>query len=120
MSIKSRIRSLKKKLTPTDEFWCELAITLGYTVAELQQKITWGEYILWLEYRAKYGPLNPIRMFDQGAAILAAQVNNAIGGKAKPEDFIFYGKTDKDEVTADTSLDAFVKSLGGVKIGKRR
>lgn len=100
---------------------------LGGTIGELQQKISWGEYILWLKYRLKYGPLSPIRKYDQGAAIIASHVNNIAGGKATPWDFIFYGKDKEtlelvdDAKRQESDLQAFIKTLGGgLKIGKRK
>lgn len=99
-------------------------MALGSTIGELQEKISWAEYEIWHEYRIKYGPLSPVRKYDQGAAIIAAHVNNIAGGKAAPADFIFYGKAPKEEVPEDqhkSDLGAFIKSLGGrVKIGKRQ
>jgi hypothetical protein len=115
--------SLKKKLTSLAEFWCELAMALGRPVGELQQTISWAEYEMWMLYRIKYGPLSPIRKYDQGAAIIAAHMNNIHGGKATPEQFIFYGKEPPDEEKSQQALmQDFIKNvLGGrVKIGKRK
>ena len=70
----------------------------------------------WMAYRLKYGPLNPIRMYDQGPALIASQVNNAHGGKARPIDFIPYGKQD---VEKDLTEEEFIAALGpGVRIGR--
>lgn len=76
------------------------------------------EFDLWCRYRNKYGPLNPVRMYDQGHALTASQINNAHGGKAKPIDFMPYGK----EAAEEPSIQEFIKSTfgNGVKIGKRR
>ena len=97
---------------------------LGGTIGELQAKMSWNEYILWLKYRLKYGPLSPTRKYDLGAALVASHINNIYGGKAKPEDFIFYGKQDKEadpERDQQSDLQAFIKTFGGgLKIGKRK
>lgn len=97
---------------------------LGRPIGELQQTISWSEYILWSKYRLKYGPLNPIRMYDLGSALVASHMNNIHGGKAKVEDFIHYGKPPKEEVEErdhQSDLQAFIKTLGGgLKIGKRK
>lgn len=114
---------LKKKLSNLNEFWCELAMALGHTIGDLQNKISWAEYQMWMEYRIKYGPLNPVRMYDQAGAITAAQINNIYGGKASPMDFIFYGKDKQEEAQEGAGglpLEAFIKALGGVKIGQRK
>ena len=76
------------------------------------------EYILWTKYRKKYGPLSPVRLYDRGAAIIASTINNAHGGKAKPEDYIPYGKDEEKEVDISQYIQA---AFGGkVKIGKRK
>lgn len=83
--------------------------------------MTHREFELWCDYRSKYGSLNPVRRYDQGHALVACMVNNAFGGKAKPLDFMPYGKEKPKEQIVDG--DAFVnllESSKGVKHGKRR
>lgn len=77
------------------------------------------EYVLWTKYRRKYGPLSPVRLYDRGAAIIASTINNAHGGKAKPEDYIPYGKDEVEEFNPDIEIQKLI-SGGGVKIGKRK
>lgn len=93
---------------------------MGGTIGDLQSRMSYREYLIWAKYRRKYGPMNPIRMFDQSSAIVASQINNAHGGKAKPQDFIFYGKEESAEVDVDIS--EYIKAAfgGKVKIGKRK
>lgn len=79
--------------------------------------MTYGEYMTWAMYRHKYGPLNPVRMFDSGAAIVASQVSNAFGGKTKPKDFMPY--LDTKEPEAEVDAEGFIAALGaGVKHGR--
>lgn len=78
------------------------------------------EYILWTKYRKKYGPLSPIRMYDRGAAIISATINNAHGGKAKPEDYIPYGKDTSEDIEVDISQYIQAVFGGKVKIGRRK
>lgn len=60
--------------------------------------------------------MNPVRKYDAGHAITASMVSRAHGGKAKPEDFMPYGKTVKGE-----SLQDYMQAFGpGVKIGNRK
>lgn len=76
------------------------------------------EYLLWFRYRKKYGPLNPVRMYDRSGAIVATQINNAYGGKARFEDFATFGieAKEKQEIS-----DYIQSAFGGkVKIGKRK
>ena len=99
---------------------------MGGTIGELQNKITHREYILWTKYRKKYGPLNPIRMYDRSGAIVAHQINQANKGKAKVLDFIPWGKdeVEEDEIKSaeEVTMGDYIKAvLGGkVNIGKRK
>lgn len=93
-----------------------MALHLGGTIGELQSRMTRREFNLWGKYLAKHGPLNPMRMYDRGAAIIAQQINAAHGGKAKFEDFLLqYGEPEED-------TDAeFAKLLsGGARVLKGR
>lgn len=72
------------------------------------------EYLTWCAYRKKYGPLNPVRMYDQAGALVASQINNAHGGKATPLDFMPYAPK-PEEKTDDEILDALIR---GGKIGR--
>lgn len=107
---------LKKNLNESEEFWCELALSLGGTIGELQERMSYDEFILWTEYRSKYGPLNPVRKYDNGFALIASLISNAHGGKAKPADFLPYGKK-KIEEDIDVDGEAFTTMLllGGKK-----
>jgi len=82
------------------------------TVAEVQSKMSSRELDLWGRYRKKYGPLNPVRKYDSGAAVIASQINNVYGGKARPIDFMPYGHEDVDE-SGDTvvNTDDFINML---------
>ena len=44
-------------------------------------------------------------------AVLSTIVNNALGGKAKPKDFLISGQTN-DKKTNATNLDAFRQAFG--------
>lgn len=81
-------------------------------MSEIQTTISARELNLWGRYRAKYGPFNPVRMYDQGNALVAAQINNAHGGKAKPIDFMPYGKKIEEDqiVDADTFMAMLAKT----------
>lgn len=95
-------------------------MSLGGTIGELQSKMTYREYILWIRYFRKYGSVNPIRKYDRMGGIIALQINKALGGKAKMEDFIPFGK-DIEENNEATIQEFIGKALGGrVKIGNRK
>lgn len=62
--------------------------------------------------------MHPVRKYDSGPAIVAAMINNAHGGKAKPRDFMPYGKQQEDlEVTGDQLIE-LLASAKGVKVGR--
>lgn len=94
-------------------------MVLGDRVEKLQSEISYREYLLWCAYRNKYGPLNPVRRYDLGHALVAAQINNAHGGKAKPVDFMPYHPDYKVDDVKEVGVDEFIAALGsGVKIGR--
>lgn len=81
--------------------------------------MTIKEVDLWTAYRHKYGPLNPVRMYDHGFAIVASMIANVNGGKSKPLDFMPYGKEIPEE--KEMSSDEFISALiatGRAKLGR--
>lgn len=93
-----------------------MALNLGGTISDLQSKMGYREYLLWCLYRKKYGPLNPVRMFDQAGAMVAFQVNRAHGGKANPIDFMPFAPNEPEvELSENEVLDAIAR---GGKIGR--
>lgn len=95
----------------------------GNTIEELQSKMTVNELNIWGRYFDRYGPVNPERMYDKGAAILASQMNLLNGRKFMPIDFMPYSKkheSESSEIILETE-DDLMKALGGVaKIVQRR
>lgn len=102
-------KKLKKNLSASDEVWCELAMALGGTIGELQGRMSDDEFELWTLYRSKYGPMNPVRRYDQGFALIAMVLSNVNGNKAKQQDFMPYGKEKDEEV--ELSGDEFANLL---------
>lgn len=76
-------------------------MSLGSTIGDLQDKITTREFDLWCQYRNKYGPLDPVRKYDRGFALLSSLLANAHGGKTVPNDFLPYGKDKIEEQDED-------------------
>jgi hypothetical protein len=77
-----------------------------------------AELDVWIQYRNKYGPMNPVRMYDRGAAIIATLVSRSAGGKANVDDFLPFGEKHTDYIEPDP--EEFLRALGpGVKIGQR-
>lgn len=72
---------------------------------------------MWCQYRYKYGPLNPVRMYDQIGAVIASQINNAHGGKAKPLDFMPYGKKPQDVVDEEDFISQLM-ATGRAKVAR--
>lgn len=68
-------------------------------------------------YRAKYGPLSPVRMYDQGLALVASQINNAHGGKAKATDFMPYGKDPEPDIEEGDFIAALM-ATGKARMGR--
>lgn len=93
----------------------------GRSISEVQATISHSEFQMWLRYRAKWGPMNPIRLYDAGPAMICSIIKNALGGKTKAADFMPYyeNAAAHEKPDAAPSLEDFVKSFGGVKIGRR-
>lgn len=79
--------------------------------------MTQDEFDLWIAYRQKNGPMNAARYYDRPAALVAYMINRANGGKAEFSDFM--PKYGKEEKNAEPTLEEFLQSFPGVKIGKR-
>ena len=62
-------------------------MTLGGTVQELKQRMTYREALQWFAYRAKHGGIGEARTAYL-LACLATMTNNAAGGKAELHDFL--------------------------------
>lgn len=76
------------------------------------------EFNVWCAYRNKFGPFNPVRMYDQGNALVAHMVHTVNGGKSTPQDFMPYGKVkEKDEEIVEP--DKFISLLALSKNAKK-
>lgn len=73
----------------------------------------YDEYMSWLAYRRKHGPLNEMIRSDNGFSLLATIVSNALGGKAKMTDFLQYGNRSEPEEEVMTDPMEFIKMFRG-------
>lgn len=94
-----------------------MAMTIGSTIKEAKQRISVNEFQTWIRYREKFGPMNPVRRYDVGPAMLASLISRVHGGKAKPLDFIAFGKDPEEDTVVDA--DGFLKALAGTGRMKR-
>ncbi|WP_225318916.1 hypothetical protein [Cellvibrio sp. KY-GH-1] len=85
----------------------------GRTIAEAKENMDVDEFAQWVAYRALRGSLNPGRRMEQSAAVVALQINNGNGGKARLVDFLPHEKqaveVDDDE---ELTTDLLMKMLG--------
>ncbi|HBY8794336.1 phage tail assembly protein T [Klebsiella pneumoniae] len=56
----------------------------GHTIAEAQERMSRREFLVWLKYREKYGPLNIMMRTEWGAALIASVLANINRGKNSP------------------------------------
>lgn len=80
-------------------------------MAEIQTTISTRELDLWGKFRRKFGPLNPVRMYDAGPALISSILSNAHGGKAKPYDFMPYGREVDSSGDDIVDADKFIQIL---------
>lgn len=59
--------------------------------------MTYDEFLSWVEYRRKYGPLNPIHRAHQEFTLLGFRVASAAGAKLDLEKMFMYPRKDEDE-----------------------
>lgn len=67
----------------------------GRTIAEAKERISYPEFLTWVAYRRKRGPLNVALRVDRGAALLAslfatAHFKRRGGGDWSLDDFLPY------------------------------
>ena len=68
-------------------------MAFGRLPSEVRESITAWDFQKYLDYRDKYGPLSPVRMYDRGPAIVSATVLRANGSTTvKATDFLPYGQ----------------------------
>ncbi|MEK1849449.1 phage tail protein [Klebsiella pneumoniae] len=48
----------------------------GRTIAEAQERMSRREFLVWLKYREKYGPLNIMMRTEWGASLVASVLAN--------------------------------------------
>lgn len=89
---------------------------MGKSLYEVTTHLSQRELNIWHLYRKKYGPMNPVRKYDQGHSLVASQINRAHGGQAKPIDFIMYGKEAEKQIEVDDNL--FIEAL--INTGRAR
>ena len=73
--------------------------------------MTYGEAVQWFAYLRKRGSLNVGLRVEAAVAVLALQVNRALGGKAELHDFMPHWEA------PETSIDDLAKMFGAVKRG---
>lgn len=55
----------------------------GSTIAEAMSKISYPEFLIWVSYRKKRGPLNVGRRIEKSVALLASLYANAHSSKRR-------------------------------------
>ena len=73
--------------------------------------MTYAEALDWMTYIRKRGSLNAGLRLDAAVAVLATQINRALGGKAEFHDFLPYH--DPPEAA---SIDDIAKIFGAVRV----
>lgn len=81
----------------------------GRTIKEAKRNVTVKEFEQWREYIHKRGSLNVGQRVEAAIAVLATQINRALGGKAEVIDFLPHW--DQPEV----DIEDLAKMFGAVK-----
>lgn len=80
--------------------------------------MTRREFDVWCAYRHKYGPFNPVRMYDQGHALVANIVHVVNGGKSTPKDFMPYGVKEDDIIVEPEKFVSLLMASKNAKMGR--
>ena len=81
----------------------------GRTVEEAKERISYAEAVDWAEYMRKRGSLNVGMRLEAGFALIAAAINNGLGGSATPADFMPHFES------PEASIADVMKTLSGRK-----
>lgn len=79
----------------------------GRTIAEAQQKLSYGEFLSWVRYRRKRGGLNLGMRVEHGAATLAALYANAHSKEGGLKIHHFAPHHDEPAVTLQQAMDTW-------------
>ncbi len=61
--------------------------------------------------------MNPVRKYDAGAALISSMISRSHGGKAKPLDFMPWGKPEPVELSGEQFVEQLA-SVKGVRVGR--
>jgi hypothetical protein len=88
----------------------------GRTVREAKRNISQKEFVRWMQYRDRRGALNVGMRVEAAVAMLAVQVNRALGGTADVADFMpSWDRPAAEPVNEIASIDDLVEMMGAVK-----
>lgn len=96
----------------------------GATIAEAKERLTYEEVLTWCEYIKNHGPLDLHGRLEYGFALVAHQIHQSVGGKAKFEAFAPYlsRQVTNDETqtkTVDEEAQAIMLMLASLAKGKK-
>lgn len=83
----------------------------GVTVRELKHRMSHREFVTWLEYFSRIGRVGPARLYDRGPALIAWQIDRALGVKSELADYLPV----VEEKHMEASVEDVIKAFGGVK-----
>lgn len=76
--------------------------------------MTHREFMGWLEYFSRIGRVGPLRLYDRGPALIAWQIDRALGRSSQLTDYLPVIET----ADVEASLEDVIKEFGGVKHAK--
>jgi len=67
--------------------------------------MTMDEAAAWASYRERRGPLSTTRKLEWGFALLAMQINRALGGDQEMTDFMPYHHDDDQSISLEQAME---------------
>lgn len=87
----------------------------GWTVAEAKERISYAEFLDWMEYRERRGTFNQGMRLEFLMARLSTQVSQGLGGKTKFEEILRFHDTYEQE---GDDIGAIAKLMGVREVRK--
>jgi hypothetical protein len=61
----------------------------------------------WLDYFARIGRVDPVRLYDRGPALLAWKIDSVMGGKSEMKDYLPHYKEEDIDVPVAEAIRLF-------------
>jgi len=79
----------------------------GKTILEAKRNLTPAEFHSWVTFFNQYGSINTNRRLEYGFAMIAMQINNAMGGNKTMRDYMPHYQSEETNLTFEQAMEAW-------------